>query len=70
MQILRDDYGNSAVIQKIECLPYMGAPQRVEGYQLTCYADYDGGMVYFLSLYDSKEAALEKLSSFSGGTFK
>lgn len=70
MLILRDDYGNSAVIRKIECLPYIGAPQRTEGYQLTCHADYDGARVYFLSLYDSKEAALKKLSSFSGGTFQ
>lgn len=39
-------------------------------YQLKCFAMYDGGQMYFCSIYDTKENAIKKLKEFSNGTLR
>ena len=66
----KDDFGNSAVIIEGFTLPYNGAASRTKSYILESSADYDDGFVYFRSVYETVEAAEEKLNSLSCGTWK
>jgi hypothetical protein len=62
--------GNTATITEKYILPYKGAMQKTKGYVLTLTADYDDNMVYFVSIYESIDKAMEELNSFSCGTWK
>ena len=65
-----DDYGNKATIEKVEVFPYRGSPVKEEGFRLTCMATYENDFVFYVSVYETKLEALNKLSRFSNGTFK
>lgn len=66
----RDDFGNHAEIVEGRGLPYKGASEKVPEFVLTCFSDYDGGKMYYLSIYETFADALAKLKTFSAGTFK
>lgn len=65
-----DLFGNAAILDEIKILPYNGTLERSTAHRLRCYANYDGGRLYFLSLYATEREALAKLDGFSCGTFK
>lgn len=70
IMMLNDDFGNCAVIREVEILPYREAEQKVKSLEMTLYSTYDDNRVYFLSMYETLEKALQKLEGFSCGTFK
>lgn len=70
MMMLNDDFGNGAVIREVEILPHREAKQRIKSWEMTLYSTYDRNRVYFLSMYETLEEALQKLEEFSCGTFK
>lgn len=70
MKSFLDDYGNMATIKKDYGFPYKGAEKRTEEFILTLYSMYDNCKMYFLSIYETEEDAMNKLKSFSCGTFK
>ena len=70
MKILHDDFGNTATIEETFMFPYKGAKYKENAYILKLTADYENNALYFLSVYDSVKAALEKLQGISCGTFK
>ena len=69
-RFISEKYGNSATIEKSRGLAYKGAPQRTEEYILSCYADYDNGKMYYRAIYESYEAARNKLNTISCGLWK
>ena len=70
VQVFHDLYDNTAILQGVKVFPYSGAAMRKASYRLLVKSDYDGGFVYFVSVYETKEQALEKLKEMSGGTFR
>lgn len=70
MKILHDDFGNRAEIEEVTTLPYKGSPIKEKGYRLSLYAEYNNDFLYFVSLYESKGDALEKLKDFSCNTWQ
>lgn len=48
-------HGNTAIIEAVSILPYRGAANRKKGYRVTYKADYDGGFVYRVSVFESLE---------------
>lgn len=50
-------HGNTAIIEEVNILPYRGATNREKGYRVTYKADYDGGFVYRVSVFETLEAA-------------
>ena len=67
--IFRDGFGNRATIEEKRIKPYNGATHTEPAFVLSCFADYDGGEMYFLSVYPSFYDARQKLKTFSAGTF-
>lgn len=65
-----DDFGNMATIEQTKILPYKGSPIKEQAHILKCYATYDHNKLYFCSVFENEQKALEKLKSFSCGTFK
>ncbi len=51
------EHGNTAIIEKVNILPYRGAANRKKGYRVTYKADYDGGFVYRVSVFETLEDA-------------
>lgn len=70
MEKFFDNFENMATIEKIKILPHKDATEKETAYRLQCFAMYDGGQMYFCSIYDTKENAIKKLKEFSNGTFK
>ena len=70
MKKFLDDYENMATIEKGYGLPYKGAAQKVDEFTLTLYSLYDNCKIYFLSIFETEENAVNNLKSFSCGTFK
>lgn len=66
----KDNFGNTAKIETVEILPYKGAKKKIKSFRLCLFADYDRNFLYFVSVYDNQQEAIEKLKSFSCGTFK
>lgn len=66
----KDDFGNTATITTKYIRPYKDAKHKEISYVLTLTSDYNNDFVYFVSVYDSTEAAINKLSEFSCNTFK
>lgn len=69
-EIYLDDFGNIAYLDHIKILPYNEAKTRVDSYRITCEAKYDNNLVFFVSIYETKEDALDKLSKLSCGTYR
>ena len=69
MMLYKDDFGNYANILYGRGKAYKNGPLADE-YTLILYAGYDNNKMYFLSIYETYEKALEKLKEFSCGTFK
>lgn len=67
----KDEFRNSATIEKILNHPaFYGDTTKDPMYRLTLSADYDGGFMYHVSVYDSEKDAEDALSTFSCGTFR
>ena len=66
----RDDFGNLAIIEEVFMLPYERAKERERAYRLKLIAEYDDDFCYFMSIYDSKEAAIAKMRKYSCNTWK
>lgn len=66
----RDDFGNAALIEKVNTFAYNGAPRKTEGYRLMLIAEYDGNFVYHVSVYEILGEAENKLKCFSCNTWK
>ena len=66
----RDDFGNLAIIEEVFMLPYERAKERERVYRLKLIAEYDDDFCYFMSMYDSKEAAIAKMRKYSCNTWK
>ncbi len=48
-----NEHGNTAIIEEVNILPYRGAANRKKGYRVTYKADYDGGFVYRVSVFET-----------------
>ena len=70
MKVYCDIFGNRATIEKVKLLPCKGAKTKKDAYVLKCYAVYDNNFNYFVSVYETEEAAKDKLKEFSCGTFE
>lgn len=70
MNIYKDDFGNTAKIEKVEIFPYKGATRKTKGFRLWITADYDQDFLYHVSVYETMVRALKELEKFSCGTFK
>lgn len=68
--IYKDDFGNTAKIEKVKLFAYRGATEKENGFRLWITSDYDSGFLYHVSVYETEKDALKKLESFSCGTFK
>lgn len=68
--IYKDDFGNTARIEKVEIFPYKGATRKTNGFRLWITADYDNDFLYHVSVYETAVRALKELEKFSCGTFK
>ena len=66
----RDDFGNLATIDEVFVFPYEGAKERERTYRLKLIAEYDDDFCYFMSMYDSKEAAIAEMKKYSCNTWK
>lgn len=66
----RDDFGNLALIEKVNTFAYNGAPKKTEGYRLMLFAEYDDNFLYHVSVYETLEEAENKLKCFSCDTWK
>lgn len=69
MRRYRDDYGNSATIEVSRRPAYKGGALTTCA-RLTCKATYDHNYTYYVSCFDAFGDALDKLSTFSCGTFR
>lgn len=65
----KDSYGNTARIEPVITHPFKGGFIET-GYRLVVSADYDNDFVYFVSMYETFEAAYQKLKQFSCGSFR
>lgn len=68
--VLHDDFGNTATVTRRRTLPYRGAPGRSEALVLTLTADYDGGFVYHVSVFESMAEVEARLAKVSQGTWR
>lgn len=68
--VLHDDFGNRATIEELKILPFKGSKVKETGWKLTLSAEYENGFVYFVSVYPSRQDAMNKLKKYSCGTFK
>ena len=54
-RIFKDIIGNTACITRRLGFPHRDAKNKIYGYKLTLSADYNGGDVYFVTIYPSEE---------------
>lgn len=69
-RIFKDIFGNTACITRRLGFPCRDAKNKIYGYKLTLSADYNGGDVYFVTIYPSEEDALRQLRKFSCNTWQ
>ena len=69
-RIFKDIFGNTACITRRLGFPHRDAKNKIYGYKLTLSADYNGGDVYFVTIYPSEEDALRQLRKFSCNTWQ
>lgn len=65
----RDIFGNLAIIDEVYVAPYKEACKKWS-YRLRLFAEYDNDFCYFLSVYESEEAAIAKLKECSCNTWE
>lgn len=65
-----DKFGNAATITRGKGYSYQGATRKTAEYTLVCFALYDNDKIYFVSIFESLEAAKNKLAEMSCGTFE
>ena len=70
IKTLKDDYGNIATIEKMQTIPYRGAPIKTPLFRLSLMAEYDNNFLYHVSCYETLEETLAELLKCSAGTFK
>lgn len=66
----RDDFGNAALIEKVNTFAYNEAPRKTEAYRLMLIAEYDDNFVYHVSVHEILGEAENKLKCFSCNTWK
>lgn len=69
MKIYKDNFGNTAKIERLTLYPYRGAPDKTPGFRLWIESDYNN-LVYFVSIYETFIDAKRELNTLSAGTFK
>lgn len=62
-------FGNSAEIEALAMRAYKGA-EKTQGYRLCCYSDYDDGMLYHCSCYETYEEAYKAMMKISCGKWE
>ena len=67
---LRDKFGNTATIEKVNIFLFEGSTIREGGFRLTLTADYENDFIYFMSVYLTEQDVMKKLSTISCGTFE
>lgn len=70
MKIYKDNFGNTAKIERIKVLPYKGSLYKETCWRLWVTSDYDNNFVYFVSVYETFTNAKMELNKLSAGTFK
>lgn len=66
----KDDFGNTARIEKETIIPYKGATKAVYAYKLSLTSDYNFNYIYYVSVHDTLDAALKEMSKCSCDTWK
>lgn len=64
-----DDFGNTALIEKVFTSPYKGA-RRQDAYRLALTADYEDDFLYHVSVHATLDDAVNELHKMSCGTFR
>lgn len=70
VKVFKDDFGNIAMIEQTEHLPYKEAKKKTTCFRLHCMSEYNLYFLYHISCHETLEKALDKLSELSCGTFK
>ena len=68
-QFISKPFGNSAEIEALAMRAYPGA-EKTQGYRLCCYADYDDGLLYHCSCYETYEKAYKAMMEISCGQWE
>lgn len=55
------EFGNSGQIERVYNYPYKGAARKEVAYKVTCMADYNGGFIYRVSVFETLEEAKKDL---------
>lgn len=66
----RDDFGNLALIEKVNTFAYNGAPRKTEAYRLMLFAEYDDNFMYHVSCHETLGDAKYNLRCLSCDTWK
>lgn len=69
-KVFYDDYGNKAIIEKVNILPYKDSPVRETAYRLSMYSLYDNSFLYYVSVHLTMIQAVTRLQEFSCNTWK
>lgn len=69
-KVFYDDYGNKAIIEKVNILPYKNSPRREIGYRLSMYSLYDNSFLYYVSVHLTMIQAIARLQEFSCNTWR
>ena len=68
-RFISEQFGNSAEIEALAIRGYKGA-EKTQGYRLCCYADYDDGLLYHCSCYETYEQAHNAMMRISCGKWE
>ena len=68
-RFISEKFGNSAEIEALAMRPYKGA-KKSQGYRLCCYSEYDDGLLYHCSCYETYEEAYNHMMKISCGDWK
>lgn len=69
-RVFFDDYGNCAVIEKVNILAYRTATKKEVAYRLKCFSLYNNNFVYLVSVYETENKAMGMLKTLSCDTWK
>ena len=67
---ISEQFGNSATIEESRGYPYKGAAEKQQEFILSCYADYDNGKMYHLSIHETYDEAYSRMMKISCGKWK
>lgn len=62
--IYKDDFGNTAKIEKVKLFAYRGATEKTNGFRLWITADYDGGFLYHVSVHETEKRRIKEAGKF------